>query len=241
MGVARDSECHAYASNWPHDDFTSASAGPSFAFKHKASSRTAQTLPTALDPSPEPSPRPLPVRMNATGPGCAQPDPRGGRGDMRAVLRSLARKRRAAPGFLGRLGAEHAPRPFAWRTNRRRPVPWSTLIPLGGPDANAAGLGVLMRKRRAAPSFLIPLGGPDANAAGLGALSTEAAGCVCVSVSPSPAVPAALRMHARMAHTCLLALRLSPEPLQGAAHASARPRLHNNLVAIPRLTDESAP
>jgi Spx/MgsR family transcriptional regulator len=28
----------------------------------------------------------------------------------------------------------------------------------------------LMRKRRAAPSFLIPLGGPDANAAGLGAL-----------------------------------------------------------------------
>ncbi|MBN8744611.1 MULTISPECIES: P-type conjugative transfer protein TrbL [Thiomonas] len=29
----------------------------------------------------------------------------------------------------------------------------------------------LMRKRRAAPSFLIPLGGPDANAAGLGGLS----------------------------------------------------------------------
>ncbi|OZB74791.1 MAG: hypothetical protein B7X36_06850 [Thiomonas sp. 14-64-326] len=31
-----------------------------------------------------------------------------------------------------------------------------------------------MRKRRAAPSFLIPLGGPDANAAGLGARSNRA-------------------------------------------------------------------
>jgi RHH-type proline utilization regulon transcriptional repressor/proline dehydrogenase/delta 1-pyrroline-5-carboxylate dehydrogenase len=38
---------------------------------------------------------------------------------------------------------------------------------------SAAQAPALMRKRRAAPSFLIPLGGPDANAAGLGALSTQ--------------------------------------------------------------------
>ncbi|OYV31926.1 MAG: hypothetical protein B7Z79_00420 [Thiomonas sp. 20-64-9] len=41
------------------------------------------------------------------------------------------------------------------------------------PSRQVDGFGPgLMRKRRAAPSFLIPLGGPDANAAGLGALKT---------------------------------------------------------------------
>jgi glutamate racemase len=39
--------------------------------------------------------------------------------------------------------------------------------------AQEAELPQLMRKRRADPSFLIPLGGPDANAAGLGALYTN--------------------------------------------------------------------
>ena len=38
------------------------------------------------------------------------------------------------------------------------------------PKAFATLDSPLMRKRRVAPSFLIPLGGPDANAAGLGAL-----------------------------------------------------------------------
>ncbi|MDY0329702.1 MAG: asparaginase [Thiomonas sp.] len=74
----------------------------------------------------------------------------------------LSRKRRAAPSFLD---------------------------PLGGPDANAAGLGALSRKRRAAPSFLDPLGGRVGEPT-LGALDTDKPVILTAAMRPATALNA---------------------------------------------------
>ncbi|WP_449370022.1 hypothetical protein [Thiomonas sp.] len=89
---------------------------------------------------------------------------------MDAFAALLSGERRAAPSFPVHLAA-CKPLGFGSVQAAAGQPGAAGLIPLGGPDANAAGLGALSRKRRAAPSFLDPLGGPDANAAGLGALT----------------------------------------------------------------------
>ncbi|MDD4886064.1 MAG: exodeoxyribonuclease V subunit alpha [Thiomonas sp.] len=79
-----------------------------------------------------------------------------------AALQERAARAAAAPAGIADIAA-----PQDWALALRA---CSAVFEEGATPDSGAPL-VLMRKRRAAPSFLIPLGGPDANSAGLGALS----------------------------------------------------------------------